>query len=458
MFQPFDDSIKPFMVGCSEKDRSRNLLAVCKCVSEEGTKIRKGFIERIIGPCGIVRLEEEALLWRYAPNRWKGIPDIVVPSFEKHHLLDVSTINIDPPGCRDIDDCVSIWNESGKTFVAITIADVHEWLVFNKGLIPIASFIGQTFYADGKVVIPMLPPILSENYCSLIPGEKRLGLTIQFEWTGSMIINMHLRTTTIINKKSYTYDNIKSATDFPVATLKEVASWMAGHETDDPHEWIEQMMLFYNRESAMLLTEYGKGIWRGHTEPDYNKLTKYQSYGAGIEFLAQKSAIYTPYASKHWGLGSESYCHASSPIRRWADVVNQSILKKQEPFVFDIDNLNLVCKNAKQYERDMFFMETLAYAKSNEITGISIDMNDTRTRLWIAEWKRIITIPNVKIDEGTTVHVQYFLEYNNINWKKRLVFRVEDTGCPELLLPGQSVVEYSEEDLGFLDPLTQLPK
>lgn len=447
MFQPFDEKIKPFLVGCSEPDRTRNILAVAKCVSEPGVKIRKGFIERIIGPCGKLRLEDEAILWRYSTLRWKKITDVVVPSFENHPLLDVPTINIDPEGCRDIDDCISIWNESGKTHVAITIADVHEWLESNKWLIPTASEIGQSFYNNGKVVNPMLPPILSEQCCSLVPGEKRLGITIQFDWTGTMIENLHLKQATIINKKSYTYENVKSATDFPVKTLQEIASWMAGHIVDDPHEWVEQLMLFYNREAATVLKERGNGIWRGHTEPDYNKLTKYKNYGAGIEFLAQKAAVYTNHPSKHWGLGDVPYCHASSPIRRWADVVNQSILKKKEPYIFDIDHLNTVSKNAKNYERDMFFMNALAFSTDNHLLCISIDTNEKRTRFWVPEWKRLITIPNVKIEEGKTVNVEYFLEYNNINWKKRLVFRVEDTGYLELLLPAQSVVEYYEEAL-----------
>ena len=459
-FQPFDESIKPFLVGCSDKDMTRNVLAVCKCVSEPGVKIRKGFVEQIIGKCGILSKEEEAVLWRYAPVRWKKneCSTIQTPSFENHPLLDVPTVNIDPPGCRDIDDCISIWNECDKTFVAITIADVHEWVASNNGLIEKAPLIGQTFYNEGKVIVPMLPPILSENYCSLVPGERRLGLTLQFEWDGKMMNNLHLKQTTIINKKSYTYDDIKQATDFPIDILKDVASWLAGYETNDPHEWVEQLMLFYNRESAQLLETYGKGIWRAHSEPDYEKLTKFKEFGVNIEFLAQKSAVYTNTPSKHWGLGDVSYCHASSPIRRWADVVNQSILKKRDVLPYDISHLNIMSKNAKQYERDMFFMQALAYSENHTIIGTSIDTNEKRTRLWIPEWKRIITIPNVQIEEGKTVDVRYFLEYNHINWKKRLVFKVEDIDYLEQLHPLQSVVEYYEEGLESLSRSPQLPK
>lgn len=452
MFQPFDESIPPFLVGCSYEDRRRNIIALAKITTQPFEKVRRGFIERIIGLCGETEPEREALLWRYSPYRWTSAntpKQIKVPSFENHRLLDVPTINIDPPGCRDIDDCISIWNEKGRTLVAITIADVHEWIDCNPSLIPIASSIGQTFYADGQAILPMLPKELSENLCSLVPGEKRLGLSIQFEWTGNMLNDMFLCKTVILNKKSYTYDSITDATDFPVNTLKDIASWLAGHIVDDPHEWVEQLMLFYNREAAALLKTYEKGVWRGHTEPDYHKLTKFRSFGVGLDFLAQKSALYTDYASKHWGLGDVPYCHASSPIRRWSDVVNQSVLKQRPMLDADILHMNVVCQNAKRYDRDMFFLNTVLTAKTNELTCcVSIDSDDVRTRFWVPDWKRIITIKNARIPEGNVVSIKFFMELNNLTWKKRFVFRVEGTDYPELLLPEQYAAEYLEEILG----------
>lgn len=461
-FQPFDESIPPFLVGCSYEDRTRNIIALAKITTQPFEKVRRGFIERILGQCGETEAERDALLWRYSQYRWTSSntpKQINVPSFDKHTLLDVPTINIDPPGCRDIDDCISIWDESGKTMVAITIADVHEWIECNPSLIPVASSISQTFYANGQAILPMLPRDLSENLCSLIPGQPRLGIAIQFEWTGNMLKDMFLRQVVIINKKSYTYDTVKTATDFPVGALKDIASWLGGHEIDDPHEWVEQLMLFYNREAAMLLKSYNKGIWRGHTEPDYHKLTKFRSYGVGIEFLAQKAAIYTDYASKHWGLGDVPYCHASSPIRRWADVVNQSILKKRTKLEADILHMNIVCQNAKRYDRDMFFLETVLTAKTNKLEDcVSIDCNEQRTRFWVPEWKRIVTVKNIIVPDGGVVNIQFFIELNNITWKKRLVFRVEDTNCLELLLPEQYAHEYLEDILGAQYLLQSLPK
>ena len=461
-FQPFDETIPSFIVGCSYEDRSCNIIALCKLTTAPYEKIRKGFIEQVIGKCGNYNVECNGLLWRYAPFRWKksNTPTLIKhPSFEKHPLLDVPTVNIDPPGCRDIDDCVSIWKESNTTQFAITIADVHEWIACNSAIEDIASKIGQTFYDDGKVAIPMLPVELSEDLCSLIPGKKRLGLTLQFEWTGNMMKNLHLKQTTIINKKSYTYDNIKEATDFPINILKDVASWLASREVDDPHDWIEQIMLFYNREAAALLQSYGKGIWRGHAEPDQQKLTKFQTFGAGIDFLAQKSAEYTNHPCKHWGIGDKLYCHASSPIRRWADVVNQSILKSREPLAIDVKLLNNICSNEKRYERDMFFLYVLKHTDINELLNcISIDTNDIRTRVWVPVWRRIVTLYNVKIKEGETLKLQYFLDTNKLTWKKRVVFRAEDKDYQESLLRGRLDTEYYEDTQAFLDPILPSPK
>lgn len=462
LFQPFDELIPPFFVGCSWEDRSKNIIALCKLTTLPCEKNRKGFIEQILGVCGDTKSELDALLWRYCPIRWRksNTPlTFKTPSFEGIPVLDVPTINIDPLGCRDIDDCISIWKEDGKTNVAITIADVHEWISENPMLIETASQIGQTFYYNGKVQVPMLPPALSEDLCSLVPNQKRLGVTLQFEWTGTMIKDLHLKHTVIINKKSYTYENVKQADDFPVDILKEIASWLGGHEIDDPHEWVEQLMLFYNRESAGILQAYGKGIWRGHTAPDYEKLTKFQSFGAGLDFLAQKGAIYTNYACKHWGIGDKPYCHATSPIRRWADVVNQAILKKRKPIEVDIEQLNKACLYEKRYERDTFFIDVILSGKSNKLLDcVSIDTTEKRTRFWVPLWKRIISVYNVQTPEGKKVNIEYFLDMNKLTWKKRLVFRVEDTNYLELLLPGQSVVEYYEEDLEFLYQPSPLPK
>jgi exoribonuclease R len=414
LFKPFDTSIPDLLVGCSEKDRTHNVVAL----------VEKGTIRRILGKCGDRAAEEEALLWRYCPLRWKKIEHLIVqPSFERK-LLDVPTINIDPPNCRDIDDCVSIWKEEYKTFVAITIADVHAWIKVNPWLESHAASIGQTFYKNGSAEVSMLPEIFSTHLCSLVPNERRLGVSLIFEWNGTQIVDPKFHEVIIINKQSCQYGNV---TNFPVGTLQAVASHIGGCEMKDSHDWIEQLMLFYNRCAAICLIDMGKGIYRGHPPPDILKLESYKKMG--VENLAYSSGIYSIEPITHWGLKYDAYCHASSPIRRWSDVVNQGILKGDLSRITDTDHLNIVASNAKKYERDLFFVGRL-FEQNKPVEGIVLTKNDERARVWIISWKRIITLRYCNPPVGDRIMVSYYLNMENPTWKRRMVFRCEGTMNP----------------------------
>jgi exoribonuclease R len=421
LFQPFDTSIEPFLVGCSEKDRSQNIVGLAKIIESSG-RISRGALEQVLGKCGDRSAEELGVLWRYSTHRWnpRKLPEINRPSFNRR-VLDVPTINIDPEGCTDIDDCISIWDDK----IAITIADVHEWVLSNPWLVDKASQIGQTIYNNGKITVPMLPPVLSDNLCSLLPMQERLGISLIFNQD---LTYLHIEPTVIINKKSYTYENVKDAKDFPVDILQKVVERLVGKEVDDPHKWVEHLMILYNRYVANHLDD--TGIWRGHSAPDSEKLERYSKFGPDMEKLAYSSAIYTSTPAKHWGLGDIIYCHATSPIRRWADVVNQSVLK-QSNIEYNIETLNVRSSNAKKYERDVFFLQKLFEEPIKLKDCTVLDSNEKRSRVWVPLWNRIITLNKGGLKEGEKLLIDYYLNLDAPSWKKRIVFRVEDTNSQE---------------------------
>jgi exoribonuclease R len=98
------------------------------------------------------------------------------------------TMSIDPPGCTDVDDAVSVrrvrlpyvddspesncpYEEFGYE-VAVHIADVSHFVEEGSVLDLEARARGTTVYlTDGR--IDMLPAVLSENLCSLIGGADR---------------------------------------------------------------------------------------------------------------------------------------------------------------------------------------------------------------------------------------------------------------------------------------------
>jgi hypothetical protein len=251
-----------------------------------------------------------------------------------------------------------------------------------------------------------------------------------FEWNGVYPTAVTFEPVRIINKESHTYESIMTSS-FPIRTLQHIASTLAGTELTDSHQWVEQLMLFYNKIAAGCLNAAGSGIYRGHTPPDAEKLEKY-----AIKHLAYSSGIYSRDPIPHWGLNYEIYCHASSPIRRWSDVVNQGVIKCNKVLRSDPAHLNIVCSNAKKYERDIFFVGCL-FSKKKPVEGIVLDTNEKRSRVWIEQWKRIITVRSV-IPEGTHCTVSYYLDMNAPTWKKRIVFKCEGTTNQGQPNPAQS--------------------
>ncbi|WP_415719672.1 ribonuclease R [Maridesulfovibrio sp.] len=144
---------------------------------------------------------------------------------------------------------------------------------------------------------------------------------------------------------------------------------MQGHTVDIrprcrnfAHQIIEEFMIAANEAVAEFLTEKEIGcLYRVHPGPDDEKLTNLfkvlrkigiskqipdpvtpqalqnvisESEGTDQEYLvsrlllrSMKQAKYEPANEGHFGLASECYCHFTSPIRRYADLVVHRLLK-----------------------------------------------------------------------------------------------------------------------------------
>jgi hypothetical protein len=179
-------------------------------------------------------------------------------------------------------------------------------------------------------------------------------------------------------------------------------------------------MKFYNTEAAKILVEKKLGLLRVQ-----EKKENYESFG--IPCLENKSAEYSLslYKKTHYGLGDIHYCHATSPIRRYADILNQTILKG-DLISYNIDLINHSCKQNKKYERDMLFIEKLLNSESRQVEGIVV----SNTRVWVYEWNRFVSCyTDENIGKKGILH--YYLNMNESTWKRRMCFRFEDTNCRE---------------------------
>ena len=103
-------------------------------------------------------------------------------SFKRQDLKTIDFITIDGEDAKDFDDAVYCEKVDSNWKLYVAIADVAHYVDKNSNIDKEAKKRGTSTYFPGYVV-PMLPEVLSNNLCSLRPGEDK------FEITAEILIN-----------------------------------------------------------------------------------------------------------------------------------------------------------------------------------------------------------------------------------------------------------------------------
>jgi len=410
--KPLDPMYPPFYVGSKIIDNVRNKLITFKFDSwPENSEFPKGVFIDDNGYCGDIEAEKNSVLDNASPYKWpKKLSEIIKPSFENRMKLSGYTFSIDPEGCKDIDDCITIWDNA----IAISIADVSAWVKVNPWM-KFAEKIGTSLYEDGRCVKPMFPALLSEDYMSLVEGKERLAysLIIVFGET----ISYKFQETVVKVNKLYTYENVHKDTEFNTYMLKEYIYRLSGVVTDDSHKWIEVLMLTYNTKAGEILKTKNKGILRNHKGINVILSNLFDKFGSDYMYLCYESAKYCLPSddTNHSMLHREAYAHASSPIRRYVDIINQFALKSEE-FSYDVlERFNIQQKKAKDFARELIYIDL--YHNKRTLEGIVLDGE----KIFIPYLKKIIKYNNL-FTVGTKIQLKYYMNPQEIRWKNKIIF------------------------------------
>ncbi len=220
---------------------------------------------------------------------------------------DTLTFTIDPFDAKDFDDAISFKQlDKDKFEIGIHIADVSFYLKENTAIDKEARKRATSIYLVDRTV-PMLPEVLSNDLCSLVPNEDRLTMSAVFkvnkegkvleEWYGETIIHSDKRFTyeeayeSILNEKGFLHKELKILNSIAKNLNKE--RFLKGavfleqeeikfvldennkpikvikKERTDSNKMIEEFMLLANRKIAEKMYQNLKDnfIYRIHDYP-----------------------------------------------------------------------------------------------------------------------------------------------------------------------------------------------
>lgn len=349
----------------------------------------------------------------------------------RRDFREVLTMTIDPVDAKDFDDALSFRRMgNGDCEVGVHIADVSHFVKENDILDEEAYRRGTSVYLPDRVV-PMLPEKISNELCSLRPGEEKYCFSAVFTFgPGFKIKDSWLGKTIIRSDHRFSYEDVQKIIDAEEGIYKDeifALNRIAKHfrterfkrgainfsssevkflldaegrprgivlkESKESHQLIEEFMLLANREVATHISQIKvnkEGIpfpYRIHDTPDEEKLRPYVAFASkfGYKFemkdanaIAQSfnrllndvkgkpeqivleqlgirtmaKAEYSPDNIGHYGLAFKNYCHFTSPIRRYPDIMVHRILNEVLENRIRIDNkMEEKCIHCSERER-----------------------------------------------------------------------------------------------------------
>lgn len=181
---------------------------------------------------------------------------------KRKDLRNLFTITIDPADAKDYDDAISFRKlGNGKYETGVHIADVSHYVKPGSEIDKEAFKRATSVYLVDRV-IPMLPEKLSNNVCSLRPGEEKLCYSILFEMDEEANIhNQWIGKTVIKSDRRFNYDEVQQIIETGKGEFSEEIGMLNKFATKLREERFRKGSInFETQEVKFDLDEKGKPI------------------------------------------------------------------------------------------------------------------------------------------------------------------------------------------------------
>jgi exoribonuclease-2 len=275
---------------------------------------------------------------------------------KRRDLTHLGVITIDGERTRDFDDALSLEAVADGWRLGIHIADVSSQVGPQTPLDLEAQNRGTSIYLPERR-LPMLPEELSEDTVSLLAHQERLALSFLVTLSPDAVIkDWEIVPSLIRVRQRLTYHEVDGmlSQDQQLSTLshlslrlKERRLALGGYELKLPEVWVTftsqgetqvvvedqetlsrqlvaEAMVLANSLAAQFLADNGiAAIYRGQPEP--REPIKPAADKSLLELWQDRRrlsrVVMDLRPSPHWGLGLPYYTFATSPIRRYLDLV-----------------------------------------------------------------------------------------------------------------------------------------
>jgi ribonuclease R len=340
-----------------------------------------------------------------AEARTEGVTEEIQDELdERADMRPLPTWTTDPVDAQDFDDAISILERDEEYVLFVHIADVTHYVDPDSAMWEAAIDRANTIYLPGYTT-HMLPPVLAETVCSLVPNEDRLAHTVEMHLDKDDLSyrNIEIYKSVIHSDERLTYKETEERLDdedgdlhdemslvFELADQmheqrKEEGSLVLNPRRDRAHTIIEECMLKANKAvTHELMWNRGvEAVYRVHPQPSPDEwddaLREIQELDgvsipgdswddprkavnatleqaperqlgkiqwAVMKVMPRARYMNDPFGGHH-ALNFEIYGHFTSPIRRMSDLVNHWIVYQNEV----PENLVQLCDHASDQQK-----------------------------------------------------------------------------------------------------------